>query len=111
MAKVEKAPEVKKEKSVTKKESKPVIAKATAQKPLARRPSSSSGKLNIFQRAYNAIRRYISETIGELRKVSWPTRQEAIFLTQVVIVVIIIMSVSLGLLDFLFAEGIAQLLP
>ncbi len=65
-----------KKKSAPKKESKPVIAKATAQKPLARRPSSSSGKLNIFQRAYNAIRRYISETIGELRKPQFAVQQD-----------------------------------
>ena len=29
----------------------------------------------------NCIQRYFSETIGELRKVTWPTRKEATNLT------------------------------
>jgi preprotein translocase subunit SecE len=58
----------------------------------------------------NAIQRYIRETIGELRKVTWPTRQEAINLTIVVLIVTFTMSVFLGLLDFLFARLIALIL-
>jgi preprotein translocase subunit SecE len=52
----------------------------------------------------NFIVRYLRETIGELRKVNWPTRQEAIQLTVIVLVVIFMMSTLLGLLDFLFSR-------
>ncbi len=52
----------------------------------------------------NAIKRYLNETIGELRKVSWPTRKEAINLTIVVLVVTLSMSAFLGLLDLLFSN-------
>lgn len=52
----------------------------------------------------NFIRRYINETIGELRKVSWPTRREAINLTAIVLVVIFVMSLFLGSLDFVFRQ-------
>lgn len=52
----------------------------------------------------NAVQRYVRETTGELRKVSWPTRSEAIGLTQIVIVVMIIMAAILGGLDALFFE-------
>jgi preprotein translocase subunit SecE len=52
----------------------------------------------------NFIRRYLSETIGELRKVSWPTRREAINLTAIVLVVIVVMSLFLGTLDFVFRQ-------
>ena len=49
----------------------------------------------------NAIQRYFSETTGELRKVSWPTRQEAVQLTIIVLVVMVFMGVFLGLVDFI----------
>ena len=52
----------------------------------------------------NRIRRFIRETTGELRKVSWPTRQEALNLTLVVLAVTATMSLFLGALDFLFTR-------
>ena len=47
----------------------------------------------------NPIQSYFRETIGELRKVSWPTRREALQLTYLVIVAMIIVGVILGLTD------------
>lgn len=58
----------------------------------------------------NALRRYINETVGELRKVTWPTRREAVNLTIVVIAVTFVMSLYLGLLDFLFLRLFALIL-
>lgn len=52
----------------------------------------------------NAIGRFYRETVGELRKVTWPTRQEAINLTIIVLFVAFGMSIFLGLLDYLFAQ-------
>lgn len=52
----------------------------------------------------NKITIYLRETIGELRKVNWPTRQEAINLTTIVLIVIGVMAVFLGTLDLAFAE-------
>ncbi|MCJ7733230.1 MAG: preprotein translocase subunit SecE [Anaerolineales bacterium] len=49
-------------------------------------------------------RKFYRETIAELRKVSWPTRSEAINLTKVVLVVILIMGAFLGMLDYLFTQ-------
>jgi preprotein translocase subunit SecE len=51
----------------------------------------------------NAVARYLRETRAELRKVHWPTRQEAWNLTKVVLTVTISMALLLGLLDYLFA--------
>jgi preprotein translocase subunit SecE len=50
------------------------------------------------------IRGFYRETIAELRKVSWPTRSEAIHLTRVVLIVIVTVGLFLGLLDFLFTR-------
>jgi preprotein translocase subunit SecE len=58
----------------------------------------------------NRIQRYFRETVGELRKVSWPTRQEAMSLTVVVLIVIVVMSAYLGVLDFIFSRFFALIL-
>ena len=50
----------------------------------------------------NAIVRYYRETVGELRKVVWPTREEAWRLTQIVLIVITVMAIILGTADYLF---------
>ncbi len=60
--------------------------------------------MNIFQRFGHSIQRFFQETVGELRKVSWPTRQEAIHLTEIVIVVIFIMAGVLGGLDWVYTK-------
>jgi preprotein translocase subunit SecE len=52
----------------------------------------------------NAIQRFTRETVGELRKVSWPTRQEAWQLTMIVLVVLAFMSIFLGII----VDGLAQ---
>jgi preprotein translocase subunit SecE len=45
------------------------------------------------------VRDYLRETQFELRKVVWPTRQETIRTTAVVILVVVVLSVLLGLID------------
>jgi preprotein translocase subunit SecE len=57
----------------------------------------------------NAVQRYFNETVGELRKVSWPTRKEATNLTVVVLIVTFAMSMYLGLLDLIFTRLFALL--
>ena len=52
----------------------------------------------------NFVTRYFRETIGELRKVTWPTRKEATSLTIVVLIVIAVMSAFLGVLDFIYSR-------
>jgi preprotein translocase subunit SecE len=52
----------------------------------------------------NPLSRYLRETTGELRKVTWPTRQDATQLTLLVLVVVLLASLFLGFLDFLFRE-------
>jgi preprotein translocase subunit SecE len=52
----------------------------------------------------NFVTRYLRETMGELRKVSWPTRREATSLTIVVLIVVTLMSAFLGVLDFIYSR-------
>jgi preprotein translocase subunit SecE len=50
----------------------------------------------------NAVVRYYRETVGELRKVVWPTREEALRLTYIVLIVITAMAIVLGSADYVF---------
>ena len=47
----------------------------------------------------NAIQLFFRETTGELRKVSWPTWNEARQLTLLVIVVMVFVGIILGITD------------
>ncbi len=40
-------------------------------------------------KAPNVIQRYFRETLGELRKVNWPTPKEAWHLTRIVLLVLV----------------------
>jgi preprotein translocase subunit SecE len=48
---------------------------------------------------------YLRETYYELRRVSWPTRSEALNLTGIVIAVTTLLAIILGLMDWLFSWG------
>jgi len=58
----------------------------------------------------NAVARFYRETVGELRKVSWPTRAEATNLTVIVIIVLICMAILLGLVDQVGLQGLGWIL-
>jgi preprotein translocase subunit SecE len=58
----------------------------------------------------NAVIRFYRETVGELRKVSWPTREEATNLTLIVIAVLIFMAVLLGSIDWAGLLGLDWIL-
>jgi preprotein translocase subunit SecE len=51
------------------------------------------------ERKPNALVRYYRETVGELKKVSWPTWPEARQLTIIVVVVMVVMGLYLALVD------------
>jgi preprotein translocase subunit SecE len=62
------------------------------------------------KREPNAVVRYVRETSAELRKVTWPTRQEARHLTTVVVIVVIITATALGTIDYIFARLVGWLI-
>jgi preprotein translocase subunit SecE len=66
-------------------------------------------KIELKVKKPNAIQRFYRETLGELRKVSWPTPQEAWRLTWITIVTMVATSVALGLLDWIFSKIVALL--
>jgi len=58
----------------------------------------------------NAIQGFFRETIGELRKVSWPTVPEARRLTVLVLIVMVIMGIYLSLVDWVGGQLLNLLL-
>lgn len=61
-------------------------------------------------KAPNAIQRFWRETIGELRKVTWPTWKEAWNLTRIVLIVLALMALFLGGLDVVFTWIVGRLI-
>jgi len=56
----------------------------------------------MFKREISVIR-YFRETRAELRKVTWPTREQATRLTLIVLAVVVFMAALLGVIDYVFA--------
>jgi len=52
------------------------------------------------------ISNFFTEVTVELKKVSWPTRNELIGSTLIVIVSIAIMATYIGICDFIFSKAI-----
>jgi len=49
---------------------------------------------------------YLKDTKGELKHVNWPTKNQAILFTVVVVVFSFVVAAFLGLFDYLFTLGI-----
>jgi preprotein translocase subunit SecE len=66
--------------------------------------ADKTSKPNRIQRLGQNLKQFVKETIGELRKVSWPTRSEAWNLTIVVLIVLFAMTIFLGTLDLAYSR-------
>jgi preprotein translocase subunit SecE len=77
----------------------------------ARRRSSGSGREAAHKgtKSRNPIIRYFQDTREELRKVSWPTQDETIRLSVIVLGTTAAFAVFLGLLDLLFQRLVGLL--
>jgi preprotein translocase subunit SecE len=53
---------------------------------------------------------YFKEVRGEMKHVSWPTRNQTIVYTIMVIGVSIAVAIYLGLLDYIFADLIKRII-
>jgi preprotein translocase subunit SecE len=53
-----------------------------------------------------APKQYLREVRGELRKVAWPTKDEVVRYSIIVLVTIIILTTMIFALDYVFAKGV-----
>ena len=67
-------------------------------------------KENWFKRTWAKIRKYFRELRSELKKVVWPTPQQVLKNTAVVVVCVIAVGVFIWLFDFLAQIGIDALI-
>ena len=54
-------------------------------------------------------RQFIKEVIGELRKVAWPTRQEVVAYSIVVLVSVVVIATIIFGMDYVFTKAILAL--
>ncbi len=52
----------------------------------------------------NAFTNYVKSSAEELTKVTWPTKNQAVRLTIVVIIFCFVVALTLGFVDYLFNE-------
>jgi len=52
---------------------------------------------------------FFSDTVSELKKVTWLSRQEVIYLSVIVLLVTVAVGIVLGLVDFGFTQLINKL--
>lgn len=55
-----------------------------------------------------SISDYIKETKGELKHVSWPTRNQTTMFTILVIAISVIVAAYLGLFDYIFTTVLGK---
>ena len=58
----------------------------------------------------NRLAEYFREARAELRRVTWPTREEALNLTWIVLIVTVVMAILLWLLGNVFSSIIGRIL-
>ncbi len=56
-----------------------------------------------------SVLRFVSETVAELKKVTWLSRREAAYLTALVVIVAVTVGVILGGIDYGFSFLIDKL--
>jgi preprotein translocase subunit SecE len=54
-------------------------------------------------------RQFVKEVIGELKKVAWPTRQEVIAYSIVVLVAVVVVTTIIFGMDYVFTKAILAL--
>jgi preprotein translocase subunit SecE len=59
---------------------------------------------------FDKLKRFLSETRIEMRKVTWPTRGELIDSTKIVIVATFIVTLFIGIVDQILVLGVRRLL-
>jgi len=55
------------------------------------------------------LKRFLKEVVAELRKVTWPTKDELIGSTIVVIVVSLVVAIFIGIVDRILGFGVQAL--
>jgi preprotein translocase subunit SecE len=63
-----------------------------------------------FAQWLNSVFNFVKESYIELKKVTWLNKKEVIASTLVVVILIVIMSIYIGIIDFILAKIVSLFL-
>jgi preprotein translocase subunit SecE len=75
-------------------------AKAAPSRKAAAKTSQGPGTAGLWERTSQFMR----EVVQELKRVAWPSRRQTISSTGVVLVLVILVAIFLGLVDFVLSR-------
>jgi preprotein translocase subunit SecE len=82
-----------------------ITAKKDRPTPSRRREEEAEeDRGNIVTRTVGGFREYVDGVFSEIKKVSWPTREETRRLTVIVLISLIIAAIFLGVISLFFTE-------
>ncbi|MFA6177689.1 MAG: preprotein translocase subunit SecE [Candidatus Paceibacterota bacterium] len=56
------------------------------------------------------IKEYLEETKTELKHVIWPSRNQTLYYTLIVIILSVVIAYYLGIFDFIFSLGLQKII-
>ena len=56
------------------------------------------------------VKKFVSEVLAEMKKVSWTTRRELVDSTLIVILSSFLLGIFVGVIDFAFSKGVAVII-
>jgi preprotein translocase subunit SecE len=56
------------------------------------------------------ITEYLEETKTELKHVIWPSRNQTLYYTLIVIILSVVIAYYLGIFDFIFSQGLQKII-
>ncbi|MBU0999305.1 preprotein translocase subunit SecE [Patescibacteria group bacterium] len=56
------------------------------------------------------ITEYFQETKTELKHVIWPSKNQTLYYTLIVVILSVIISYYLGVFDFIFSQGLTKII-
>ncbi len=93
---------------------KPAKAKPAAAKPAVRQAAKgkdeSTGQAASLSARVTAAREFFEQSKAELRKVTWPTRQETVKTGIAVLIFSVVMALYLGVVDMALSRLVALIL-
>lgn len=80
--------------------------KPKTENPKKKKTAKKAGKFGFLKKGLN----YFLESKEELKKVTWPTRKEAVNYTILVLIISAVVAAFLGVFDFALTSGLNELL-
>ena len=56
------------------------------------------------------ISEYLKETRTELKHVIWPSKNQTLYYTLIVIILSVVIAYYLGIFDFIFSQGLQKII-